>query len=59
MTNESRKILETLRAAVAEVLDKKRRLEQYAVIWKDNRVAFFENNDKKLAVMQNDRKFTP
>lgn len=34
---ESQAILESLRHAVAEALDKKRRLGQYAVIWKDGR----------------------
>ena len=49
MTDESKKILETLRSAVSETLDKKRRLEQYAVVWKDNRTVIIENNDKKVS----------
>lgn len=47
MTQENEKILEALRKAVAEALDKKKRLEQYAVVWKDNRTVIIENNDKK------------
>ena len=31
-------ILEVLRRAVAEALDRKRKLGQYAVIWRDGRV---------------------
>jgi len=53
MTDESRKILETLRSAVSETLDKKRRLEQYAVVWKDNRSVIIENNDKKISCSMN------
>lgn len=49
MTDESKKILETLRSAVAEALDKKRRLEQYAVVWENNRTVIIENNDKKIS----------
>ena len=54
MTDESRKILETLRSAVSETLDKKRRLEQYAVVWKDNRAVIIENNDKKISHRMNE-----
>jgi hypothetical protein len=32
------KILEVLKQAVAEALERKRRLGQYAVIWRDGRV---------------------
>ncbi len=49
MTKESEKILETLRSAVSEALDKKRRLEQYAVVWKNNRTVIIENNDKNIS----------
>lgn len=49
MTDESKKILETLRSAVSETLDRKRRLEQYAVVWKDNRAVIIDNNDKKIS----------
>ncbi len=56
---ETEKILMILKLAVMEELDKKRRLEQYAVIWSNNRVVFIENNDKKLTVMKNDRRYAP
>ena len=34
---ESLKMLETLRLAVNKALDKKKRLGQYAVVWKDGK----------------------
>ena len=34
---ESQTILESLRRAVADALERKRRLGQYAVVWKDGR----------------------
>lgn len=51
---ETEKILKVLKSAVLAELDKKRRLEQYAVIWRNNHVEFIENNDKKLAAIQYD-----
>jgi len=36
-SEESRILLATLKTAVAHALDKKRRLGQYAVIWKNGR----------------------
>jgi len=33
------KILDVLRRAVAEALERKRRLGQYAVIWREGRIA--------------------
>ena len=36
----TKKILSGLRSAVTKDLERKRRLGQYAVIWKDNRVAY-------------------
>lgn len=36
ITVESSKILDSLKRAVENALDKKERLGQYAVIWKDN-----------------------
>ena len=50
MNEESEKILAALRAAVSEALEKKRRLEQYAVVWRDGRPAFIPNNDTVLRV---------
>ncbi len=49
MTTDNKQILATLKLAVSEVLDKKRRLEQYAVVWRDNHLVIIENNDKKIA----------
>lgn len=48
MSEESEKILMALRAAVSEALEKKRRLEQYAVVWRDGRPTIIVNNDKAL-----------
>ena len=48
MTKESEEILQALQSAVAEELDKKRRLEHYAVVWQNNRTVIIENNDKRL-----------
>lgn len=36
---DTQEMLDSLRAAVAETLERKRRLGQYAVIWKDGRPA--------------------
>lgn len=36
-SDESILILETLKKAVNKALDKKKRLGQYAVVWKDNK----------------------
>jgi len=36
-TQESLRVLESLRAAVAKALERKRLLNQYAVIWQDGR----------------------
>jgi hypothetical protein len=38
--------LEALRAAVAEALERKRRLGQYAVIWRDGRVVRLEPDEQ-------------
>ncbi len=51
MTTENRKMLAALKSAVSEVLDKKRRLGQYAVVWKNNRTVIIGNDDKN----RNDR----
>jgi hypothetical protein len=37
MSAEDQRALDALRRAVAEALERKRRLGQYAVIWKDGR----------------------
>ena len=36
-SEEGRILLETLRMAVSQILDKKKRLGQYALIWKDGK----------------------
>jgi len=36
-SEDSRVILDTLKAAVTDALEKKRRLGQYAVVWKNGR----------------------
>ena len=38
--------LDILRAAVAEALDRKRRLGQYAVIWRDGQVVRIEPDEE-------------
>ena len=39
---ESERMLETLRQAVNKALDRKRRLGQYAIIWKDGKPVVLE-----------------
>lgn len=41
---DTRKALESLRSAVAKALDRKRRLGQYAVVWKDGKSAYIGPN---------------
>ena len=40
--------LDALRSAVAKALDRKRRLGQYAVIWRDGKVVRLEPDDLPL-----------
>lgn len=42
---EDQKILDVLRSAVAETLERKRRLGQYAVIWRDGKPEFIGGED--------------
>ena len=56
MNEESEKILMALRVAVSEALEKKRRLEQYAVVWRDGRPAFIANNDKALRAAEHSQR---
>lgn len=42
---KNQQVLDILRLAVAHVLDRKRRLGQYAVIWKDDRAVRVEPGD--------------
>ena len=45
LSAEDQRALDALRAAVAEALDRKRRLGQYAVIWRDGQVVRIEPED--------------
>ena len=38
LSKEDQQVLDALRSAVAEALERKRRLGQYAVIWRDGQV---------------------
>ncbi len=40
MDEHSRKIYESLREAVAEALERKRKLGQYAVFWRDGEIVY-------------------
>lgn len=42
LTEDDQRMLESLRKAVHEALERKRRLGQYAVIWRDGRVQRIE-----------------
>lgn len=42
---KNQQALDALRNAVAEALERKRRLGQYAVIWRDDRVVRIEPED--------------
>jgi len=55
MTIENERILAALKEAVSETLEKKRRLEQYAVVWENNHPVIIENNDKKATMVLNHR----
>ena len=41
---DTQEMLDSLRAAVAETLERKRRLGQYAVIWENGRPALIGND---------------
>ena len=45
LSAEDQRALDALRAAVAEALDRKRRLGQYAVIWRDGRAVRIEGDE--------------
>ena len=49
MKKESERILEAMKSAVSDELEKKRRLEHYTVVWKKNRIVIIENNDKRIS----------
>lgn len=46
LSAEDQQALDALRNAVAEALDRKRRLGQYAVIWRDGRAVRIEPEEK-------------
>lgn len=46
LSPETQRALDALRAAVAEALERKRRLGQYAVIWRDGQVVRVEPDDE-------------
>ena len=46
LSSKNRQALEALRSAVAEALDRKRRLGQYAVIWRDGQVVRIEPGEE-------------
>lgn len=45
MSSKNQQALDALRTAVAEALDRKRRLGQYAVIWRDGHAVRIEPED--------------
>jgi hypothetical protein len=49
LSAEDQQALDALRNAVAETLDRKRRLGQYAVIWRDGQVVRIEPEDSMYA----------
>ncbi|MDN5844098.1 MAG: hypothetical protein L0H54_11725 [Alcaligenaceae bacterium] len=42
--DDEQKVLDCLKQAVHEALDRKRRLGQYAVVWQDGKVAYIGPN---------------
>jgi hypothetical protein len=46
LSTDDQLALDALRSAVAEALDRKRRLGQYAVIWRDGRVVRIEPEEE-------------
>jgi hypothetical protein len=54
LSTEDRQALEALRSAVAEALDRKRRLGQYAVIWRDGRAVRIEPEQEESSQPRTD-----
>lgn len=46
--DDDRKLLESLRNSVAKALDRKRRLGQYAVVWKDGKSVYIGPNPPEV-----------
>ena len=49
LSTEDQQALDALRSAVSETLERKRRLGQYAVIWRDGKVVRIEPEDSMYA----------
>jgi predicted solute-binding protein len=47
-SQEGRKMLETLRLSVSKTLEKKRRLGQYAVVWKNGRPVVMGEDEQSI-----------
>ena len=48
VTADDRQALDSLREAVAQALERKRRLGQYAVIWRDGKVVRIEGDELRI-----------
>lgn len=61
VSNEDQHILELLRRAVAETLERKRRLGQYAVVWRDGQPAIIggETDPSRPALSTTPNTITP
>lgn len=53
---DTQEMLDSLQSAVADTLERKRRLGQYAVIWQDGKPMLLGENAPKQATEQDDRK---
>jgi len=49
LSDDDQRVLDILRSAVAEALERKRRLGQYAVIWRDGQVVRIEPDEDALS----------
>jgi len=49
ISTEDQKILDVLRRAVAEALERKQRLGQYAVVWQDGKPVIIGEEPERLA----------
>ncbi len=57
LSPEDQRALDALRSAVAEALERKRRLGQYAVIWHDGRVVRIEPDDDEAGAQARRERF--
>ncbi len=48
LSDDNRRLVESLQSAVEEALERKRRLGQYAVVWRDGRPAFIGPNPPRM-----------